>query len=79
MIRVLKAEQVAELLDCEVSTLCERAASGDLPGLKMGRSWIFPAEALERRLNELATEGSERRRTPRHAVSRGRRAPPSLS
>lgn len=79
MIKVLKAAEAAELLDCEVATLCERAACGDLPAVKVGRSWIFPAEALERRLNELATEQAERRRTPRHPASQGRRNPPSLS
>lgn len=79
MLRVLKAAQAAEILDCDVATLYERAACGDLPGVKVGRSWIFPVDALERRLNELAIEESERRRAPHRTVSVGRRTPPSLS
>lgn len=62
---VLKAEEAADLLDCEVETVNLRAASGDLPALKFGRSWIFPFEALMARLNELACEESVHRRTPK--------------
>ncbi|MBQ1764907.1 MAG: helix-turn-helix domain-containing protein [Aquincola sp.] len=77
---------LAELLDCEETTIKDRAAAGDLPGLKIGRSWIFPAEALHQALNELARRDAAARRAPapRAAVattSRAapkRRAPPPL-
>lgn len=87
MIRVLKIDELAQLLDCTVETLRERAANGDLPAIKMGRSWIFPAAALEARLNELAVDECRRRRSPSairrvSTVSEGQgkpaRKPPAL-
>jgi len=50
---VLDSESVAALLDCEPTTVQTRAVVGDLPGVKIGRSWIFPVAALLQRLNEL--------------------------
>ena len=76
----LKVEAVADLLDCEVETVNGRALSGDLPGLKFGRSWVFPVVALEARLNEMAAEEAAARRAPRTPVliAVKRRRPPSL-
>ena len=59
---VLSAEYVATLLKCEGETVNTGAASGDLPGIKVGRSWVFPRAALVSRLNEKALEESELRR-----------------
>ena len=59
----LSAEQVAEILLCEVETVNEQSATGNLPGLKFGRSWCFPIDALATRLSELALAEAERRRT----------------
>lgn len=80
MLAVLKADATAELLDCEVDTLNARALSGDLPGLKIGRSWVFPVAALEARLNEMAVEEAAARRAPKTPVlvAVRRRGPPSL-
>lgn len=76
----LKVEAVADLLDCEVDTVNARALSGDLPGVKFGRSWVFPTTALDARLNELAIEEAAARRAPRTPVlvAVKRRGPPSL-
>ena len=81
MLAVQKADATAELLDCEVETLNARALSGDLPGVKIGRSWVFPIAALEARLNQLAIDESAARRAPNRPVlvTVKRRAPPSLS
>ena len=57
---ILKKEQVAELLDCEPSTIEEKARTGELPGIKIGKSWIFPREALLQRLNEMALAPKQR-------------------
>lgn len=82
ILAVLKADEAAALLDCEVETVNARAAAGELPGLKVGRSWIFPVRALEDRLNEMALEEAAKRRAPvkPQAVSypppSGRRRPP---
>lgn len=76
----LKVEAVADLLDCEVDTVNARALLGDLPGVKFGRSWVFPVTALDARLNELAIEEAAARRAPRTPVlvAVKRRGPPSL-
>ena len=53
---ILNKTEVAALLDCEESTVEEKARTRELPGVKIGRSWIFPREALLQRLNALALE-----------------------
>ncbi len=84
---VFTAEALATLLGCAVTTIEERARSGDLPGLKFGDGgWRFPAEALARRLNELAIEEAAKRRQPttRSGVlkqlpgGKAKRTPPAL-
>ena len=57
---VLTEKQVAELLDCEPTTIQEKARNGDLPAVKFGRSWIFPKTALLQSLHQDAM----RNRTP---------------
>jgi excisionase family DNA binding protein len=59
---VLTVEAVAALLECSASTVEEHASRGDIPGLKFGRSWVFPVQALFRRLNEMAESEAARRR-----------------
>ena len=51
---ILNKDQVAHLLDCEPSTVEEKACNHELPGVKIGRSWLFPRQALLQRLNEMA-------------------------
>lgn len=81
-LRIMNAWEVASALDCDVDTVNRRAAMGDLPGLKIGRSWAFPVGALEDRLNEMARLEMKARKAPPAPVPRGRRAtrgdPPSL-
>lgn len=81
-LRIMNAWEVASALDCDVDTVNRRAAMGDLPGLKIGRSWAFPVGALEDRLNEMARLEMKARKAPPPPVPRGRRAtrggPPSL-
>jgi len=38
---VLSKEQVAALLACEENTVEEKARNGELPAVKIGRSWVF--------------------------------------
>jgi hypothetical protein len=71
-IAILTTAAVAQLLDCEETTVMARALAGDLPGVKIGRSWVFPQEALMQRLNEMALAGSAARRAPaKHAAVAG--------
>lgn len=78
---ILTVEQVAELCDCTPTTVRERASAGDLPGLKLGRDWVFPAAALDQALCTLAMEQAQARRSASPKPSavvrqiRGRQAP----
>lgn len=78
---ILTVEQVATLCDCTPTTVRERAGAGDLPGLKLGRDWVFPADALAQALCRLATEQAQQRRSAGPKASavvrqiRGRQAP----
>ena len=59
----LTVDQVAQLLACADTTVRERARAGDLPGLKYGTDWVFPAGALFAHLDQLAIdEAADRRR-----------------
>jgi excisionase family DNA binding protein len=63
-LQVYTVDQAAELLACSVTTVEAMARDGRLPGIKPGGSWVFPAGALARRLDELALEEAEQRRKP---------------
>jgi excisionase family DNA binding protein len=83
---VLDVDQVAELLRCEPTTVQEHARRGELPGLKLGRDWVFPVGALLQRLDEVALKESAKRREPvtssavLHDIKRqkAKRVPPAL-
>jgi excisionase family DNA binding protein len=61
-IHLLTPEQVADMFDCTPETIRERAVSGELPGIKIGRDWRFPAAALYDALCTLAVEQAQQRR-----------------
>jgi len=65
---ILSTAAVAQLLDCEPSTVQIKANAGQLPGVKIGKSWVFPEDALVERLNEMARENLIRR-TPAKPVA----------
>jgi excisionase family DNA binding protein len=77
---VLSVEQVAEMFACTEDTVRERAARGDLPGVKLGRDWRFPAAALYEAVGRLAIEEAAKRRAPTAVAvkARPRKAPPTL-
>lgn len=77
---ILTKDEVAAMLDCEPSTVEEKARTRELPGVKIGRSWIFPREALMKRLNEIALRAAADPTPPRYTVQArpNRRAPPAL-
>ena len=69
-LQVYTADQAAALLGCSPKTVEEMARDGRLPGLKPGGSWVFPAGALARRLDELALEeAAQRRKSPAPAAT----------
>lgn len=54
MNEILDENEAAQLLDCEPSTVRERARTRELPAVKIGKSWRFPRTALIEHLNSLA-------------------------
>jgi excisionase family DNA binding protein len=59
--------QVSELLKCHKQTVEDLLRRGELPGIKIGRAWLVPSDALNLRLTELALSESESRRN-RHTT-----------
>ena len=83
---ILEVDEVAALLKCDPETVESRTRCGDLPGLKFGRSWVYPKPALMSRLCNLAIEECAKRKLPSETAHvtemskrRGRgRVPPQL-
>ncbi|SOD27636.1 DNA binding domain-containing protein, excisionase family [Variovorax sp. YR752] len=77
---ILSKEEVASMLDCEPSTVEEKARTHELPGVKIGRSWLFPRQALMQRLNEMALAEPAPSRRPNAVIngSKKRRSLPNL-
>jgi excisionase family DNA binding protein len=63
-VQIYTADQAAELLGCSVKTVEEMARQGQLPGIKPGGCWVFPAGALALRLDQLALDEAAKRREP---------------
>lgn len=62
MSSVLSTNDVALLLRCGDEQVELQARQGILPGLKFGREWVFPQDALLAALNRQAIEESTTRR-----------------
>jgi excisionase family DNA binding protein len=56
MNEILTEAEVAELLDCEPSTVQTLAREAKIPAIKAGRSWRFPRQALLDALNDQARD-----------------------
>lgn len=77
---VLNESEVAKLLDCEPLTVQEKARMGELPGVKFGRSWMFPRTALLEVLHTKALANKPMPAQPKAVLKQvARRAPPLLS
>ena len=64
MIEIYTADQAASLLGCATKTVEDMARRGELPGIKPGGVWVFPAGALRQRLDDLALAEAAERRKP---------------
>jgi excisionase family DNA binding protein len=51
---ILTVSQVAAMLACTEATVRELLNAGHLPGVKYGRDWVIPLEALLERVNQAA-------------------------
>lgn len=76
---VLNEQEVADILDCEPSTVQEKARLGELPAVKFGRSWRFPRTALLASLHDKAL-ANKPKPAPARAVQKQpvSRVPPAL-
>lgn len=84
----IDAEQCAALLKCTPEQVEALARDGDIPGLKIGRGWLFIRADLLAYLAERARAEAQERRQRRSAPAQGpcnvqpiksrRRAPPAL-
>ena len=82
MNEVLDETEVAAILDCQPTTVQEKARNGELPAIKYGRSWRFPRAALMDALNRQALANSQPKPRPAPAAAAmpvpGRRKAPAL-
>ena len=82
MNEVLDETEVAAILDCQPTTVQEKARNGELPAIKYGRSWRFPRAALMDALNRQALANAQPKPRPAPAAAAmpvpGRRKAPAL-
>lgn len=76
---VLDDVAVAKLLDCDTKTVQEKARCGLLPGIKIGRSWRFPRQALLHVLNKMALQNKPAKPAPSAVKVSTRQPPPDLT
>ena len=79
----IDADGCAELLRCTPDTVEEMARSGDIPGLKIGRGWLFVRLDLlsylaEKARNEAADRRAKRQPGVTQLVARQRRRQPPV-
>lgn len=44
--RVVRAEEIAKLLDCSVKTVLRKAKAGEIPAVQIGKLWRFRRSAV---------------------------------
>ena len=84
---LLTPDEAAAALGCEQSTVVSKLHAGELPGVKLGRAWRLPVDALRQHLAAQAMKNLERTSAAPPAPSavamgappsRRRNAPPAL-
>ena len=84
MPETIDAAECAELLRCTTGQVEEMARCGDIPGLKIGRGWLFVRSDLLAFLAQRARQEAADRRSKRapgpnvEQIKPRRRAPPAL-
>jgi len=81
----IDSDDCAKLLHCTPEQVEELARAGDIPGLKLGRSWLFVRADLLAYLAEKARAEAQERRAKRQPemnrspdIKPRRRQPPAL-
>ncbi len=66
---ILGVEEAAALLRAEASTIMQLARRGDLPGTRIGKSWVFlRGDVMAFLRQRIATDTEERRRLSSKAI-----------
>jgi excisionase family DNA binding protein len=73
------SEDCAKLLHCTPEQVEELARAGEIPGLKLGRGWLFVRADLLAYLAEKAREEAQQRRARRQPVAPIHQAAPIKS
>ena len=58
--KIVTAREVAAILRLKEGTVCRLASQGKLPGLKLGKSWRFDMDKVERLFPEIPHGGKDR-------------------
>ena len=81
----IDADECAQLLRCTAGQVEEMARAGEIPGLKIGRGWLFVRADLLAFLADKARQEAADRRSKRQPestqvvpIKQRRRAPPAL-
>jgi len=83
-LETIDSEECAELLHCTPERIEEMARAGEIPGLKIGRNWLFVRSDLLAYLAEKAREEAQVRRmkrspnAPVQMAKPRRQTPPAL-
>jgi len=48
MVRIVTVKEVAAFLKLKEATVCSLASEGKMPGFKLGKSWRFDMDEVER-------------------------------
>ena len=65
MEKMLSIRELARYLGFSEITIYRKAANGELPGMKIGRSWRFPREAVDEWVREKVRERNGKKAAPR--------------
>lgn len=84
MSETIDTDECAALLKCSPAQVEELARSGEIPGLKLGKGWLFIRSDLLSYLGEKARQEAQARRSSRQpgavvrTIKPSRRMPPAL-
>ena len=57
MVRIVTVKEVAVFLKLKEATVCSLASEGKLPGFKLGKSWRFDMDEVEKWIAEMPRNG----------------------
>ena len=57
MVRIMTVKEVAAFLKLKEATVCTLASEGKLPGFKLGKSWRFDADEIEKWIADMPRNG----------------------